>query len=70
VQLYLNPQAEHLLDWFHLTMRLTVLTQTAKGLPEKIGEGKERYELRSEVLKGSGMDQVVPVARQRVSSHE
>ena len=34
VQLYLNPQAEHLLDWFHLTMRLTVLNQTAKGLPE------------------------------------
>jgi hypothetical protein len=51
VQLYLNPQAEHLLDWFHLTMRLTVLTQTAKGLPEKIGEGEECYELRSEVLK-------------------
>jgi hypothetical protein len=51
VQLYLNPQAEHLLDWFHLTMRLTVLTQTAKGLPEKIGEDEERYELRSEVLK-------------------
>ena len=30
--LYLNPQAEHLLDWFHVTMRLTVLTQLAKGL--------------------------------------
>ena len=29
---YLNPQAEHLLDWFHLTMRITVLTQLAKGL--------------------------------------
>jgi hypothetical protein len=29
---YLNPQAEHLLDWFHLTMRITVLTQQAKGL--------------------------------------
>ncbi len=28
---YLNPQAEHLLDWFHLTMRITVLTQLAKG---------------------------------------
>jgi hypothetical protein len=27
VQLYLNPEAEHLLDWFHLTMRLTVLLQ-------------------------------------------
>ena len=21
LQLYLNPQAEHLLDWFHVTMR-------------------------------------------------
>lgn len=28
----LNPQAEHLLDWFHLTMRLTVMGQYAKGL--------------------------------------
>ena len=30
--LYLNSQAEHLLDWFHLTMRLTVMGQMAKGL--------------------------------------
>jgi hypothetical protein len=51
VQLYLNPQAEHLLDWFHLTMRLTVLTQTAKGLPETVGEGADQYELRPGVLK-------------------
>lgn len=33
LQLYLSPEAEHLLDWFHITMRLTTLTQTAKGLP-------------------------------------
>ena len=51
VQLYLNPQAEHLLDWFHLTMRLTVLNQTAKGLPERIGEGEDQCELRPGVLK-------------------
>lgn len=31
--LYLNPLAEHLLDWFHVTMRLTVMGQYAKGLP-------------------------------------
>ena len=37
LQLYLNPQAEHLLDWFHVTMRITVMTQMAKGL-----EGKDR----------------------------
>jgi hypothetical protein len=50
VQLYLNPEAEHLLDWFHMTMRLTVLRQMAKGVPETIGEGEERYELRPKVL--------------------
>ena len=33
LQLYLSPEADHLLDWFHITMRLTTLTQTAKGLP-------------------------------------
>jgi hypothetical protein len=32
LQLYLNPNAEYLLDWFHITMRLTVMSQMAKGL--------------------------------------
>ena len=31
--LYLNPQAEHVLDWFHVTMRLTIMGQYAKSLP-------------------------------------
>ncbi len=30
--LYLGPEAEHLLGWIHVTMRLTVLVQGAKGL--------------------------------------
>jgi len=30
--LYLNPDSEHLLDWFHVTMRLTVMTNMAKSL--------------------------------------
>jgi hypothetical protein len=30
--LYLNPDSEHLLDWFHLTMRLTIMTNMAKSL--------------------------------------
>ena len=29
---YLNPESEHILDWFHLTMRITVLQQWARGL--------------------------------------
>jgi hypothetical protein len=28
----LNPEAEHYLDWFHVTMRITVMGQYAKGL--------------------------------------
>jgi integrase len=45
LQLYLNPQAEHVLDWFHVTMRLTMLQQTAKGLPpygERAGIAKAK----------------------------
>jgi hypothetical protein len=29
---YLNAEAEHLLDWFHVTMRLTVMANMAKSL--------------------------------------
>jgi hypothetical protein len=50
VQLYLSPEADHLLDWFHLTMRLTTMTQSAKGLPAMMGE-EETVPLRDEVLR-------------------
>ena len=30
--LYLVPESEHWLDWFHITMRLTVMGQMTKGL--------------------------------------
>jgi hypothetical protein len=32
LQMWLSPQSEHLLDWFHVTMRLTVMGQLRKGL--------------------------------------
>ncbi len=35
LQEYLNPEAEHWLDWFHITMRLTVLGQYVKGIREQ-----------------------------------
>jgi hypothetical protein len=34
LQLYLCPESEHYLDWFHVTMRLTVLGQHAKGIED------------------------------------
>ena len=32
LQLYMSPEAEHILDWHHVTMRLTILDQYGKGL--------------------------------------
>ena len=32
LQFMMYPESEHVLDWFHVTMRLTVLGQLAKGL--------------------------------------
>ena len=49
VQLYLSPEAEHLLDWFHVTMRLTTLTQTRQRVA---GTRPERsMPLRDEVVR-------------------
>lgn len=29
---YMSPNSEHVLDWFHITMRMTVIKQMAKGV--------------------------------------
>jgi hypothetical protein len=49
--LSLNPQAEHLFDWCQVTMRLTVLQQTAKGLPDQIRDEDQAYPLRAPVVR-------------------
>ena len=51
LQLYLNPHAEHLRDWFHVTMRLTVLQQTAKGSPDQTRDEEQDYPLRDPVVR-------------------
>jgi hypothetical protein len=51
LQLSLNPHAEHLLDWFHVTMRLTVMQQTAKSLPETVQDEEATYEVRAPVVR-------------------
>jgi len=35
VQQHLSPEAEYWLDWFHVTMRITVMKQMAKGLAKE-----------------------------------
>ena len=34
VREYLHPNSEHVIDWFHITMRLTVSQQQTKALEE------------------------------------
>ncbi len=74
--MYLNPGSEHLLDWFHITMRLTVLTQMAKGLPPAVPRDHESDDEQEEdedlvdVAHELGGAQVVPLARQRLPGSE
>nr|URQ57253.1 Hypothetical protein [Providencia alcalifaciens] len=53
MQIGIYPEAEHILDWFHISMRLTVLNQCAKGLgSQSSGIG---IELRDLLEKTYGM---------------
>jgi hypothetical protein len=51
LQLYLSPEAEHLLDWFHIAIRLTVMQQSAKSLPLAIQDEEDTYILRDAVVR-------------------
>jgi hypothetical protein len=44
--MYLHPDAEHLLDWFHVTMLITVMQQMAKGLKSQ-GETAGSIDLKT-----------------------
>lgn len=44
LQSYLSPESEHLLDWFHITMRLTVMGQMIKGMVTELTPGRARPE--------------------------
>ncbi len=51
VQEYLHPFSEHLIDWFHITMRLTVLQQQTKALQEERPETGADVSKRLESVK-------------------
>ena len=52
VQAHLHPGSEHWIDWFHITMRLTVLQQQTKSLQAEAG----RADLGKEI--STGLDSV------------
>jgi hypothetical protein len=51
VQEYLHPFSEHLIDWFHITMKLTVLQQQIKGWQEERPETGADVSQRVESVK-------------------
>jgi hypothetical protein len=53
LQRYMSPEAEHILDWFHLSMKLMVLAQYGKGLVHCDAELGEEIREKIERLKWS-----------------
>jgi hypothetical protein len=53
--LYLCPESEHWLDWFHVTMRLTVMGQLAKGLAQEKPPAKPTDD-DEDVLDAAGLE--------------
>jgi hypothetical protein len=51
VREYLHPNSEHVIDWFHITMRLTVLQQQTKSLEEKQSEDATAVSKQLESIK-------------------
>jgi hypothetical protein len=49
LQRYLSPESEHLLDWFHITMRLTVMTQMTKGMITEFASQKKTKKEADEI---------------------
>jgi hypothetical protein len=42
IQEYLHPNSEHVIDWFHITMRLTVYTAADKGAAGREATARRR----------------------------
>lgn len=51
VREYLHPNSEHVIDWFHITMRLTVLQQQTKALEQQRPETAAATSKRLESIK-------------------
>lgn len=50
--LHMAPASEHILDWFHITMRLTVIQQYIKGLAHYDEEDAEKLARQLRQIKG------------------
>ena len=49
---YMAPSSEHILDWFHITMRITVMHQYGKGLAHHNPDEAEAMARKLRQIKG------------------
>ena len=56
LQRYLSPESEHLLDWFHITMRLTVMKQMTKGIIKELAAQKNQKKPQKEADESENAD--------------
>jgi len=56
LQRYLSPESEHLLDWFHITMRLTVMKQMTKGMIRELAAQKNQKKPQKEADESENSD--------------
>ena len=49
VQTYLHPDSEHWIDWFHITLRITVLQQQTKSMQGEANNVKEAAGLPKQI---------------------
>ena len=49
VQTYLHPESEHWIDWFHITMRITVLQQQTKSLQGQANHAETATEMSKRI---------------------
>ena len=56
LQRYLSPESEHLLDWFHITMRLTVMKQMTKGIIKELAAQKNQKKPQKEADESENTD--------------
>jgi hypothetical protein len=66
----LHPHSEHLIDWFHISMRLTVLGQLIKGLIRLSQEGGVVIQQKLESVKWSLWHGKVDKALERLGESE
>ena len=70
LQEYLHPCSEHVMDWFHITMRLTVLQQQTKTLwaeqPEVVEEIAKQLESVKHLLWHGNAEEAPPEREQTI----